>query len=80
MKEILKQCILVRGVLVAVDYIKLLIFAPGQVVRQRGEDTNETAPVPVAPKVRVKYKKRKNEEAVVVEEAPAEKPKRKKKI
>ena len=76
MKEILKQCILVKGALAVRDYIKS-IFVQGQVVRPC-EEVQEPIKEQeaVAPKVRVKYKKRKKEETVV-EEAPVEKPKRK---
>ncbi len=50
MKEILKQCILVKGALAVRDYIKS-IFVQGQVVRPCG-DTNEEVqePAPVKEK------------------------------
>lgn len=73
MKEILKDCIIVKGVNKIVDYIKS-IFVQGQVVRPC-EDTNEAVQEsgPVTPKVRVKYKKRKKEEVPQAEAATPEK-------
>jgi hypothetical protein len=73
MKEILKQCILVRGALAVRDYIRS-IFVQGQVVRPCG-DTNEEVqePAPVKEKAVRKPRAKKVQEVPQAEVATPEK-------
>lgn len=70
MKEILKDCILVRGALAVRDYIRS-IFVQGQVVRPCG-DTNEAVqePGPVKEKAVRKPRAKKVQEVQEVQEVP----------